>query len=53
MDILNKSSSKNQGLTSICVRNAQIYCRNGTLHVITVVFNETCLTRPRLLYNGY
>lgn len=52
MDMLIKRSGTNEGLTSVCIRNSQIHCRNGTFCIVTVVFNETGLTCPRLLYNG-
>lgn len=52
LDILSQRSGKNSELTSLCIRNSQIYCWNGTFCIITIILNETGLMLPSLLYNG-
>lgn len=47
-----KRRSQNSGPTSLCVGNSQIHRGDGTVLGIAVVFDATCLTRPRLLHDG-
>lgn len=43
---------RSEGLTSVCVGDPQVHRGNGTVCVVAVILNATCLARPRLLDNG-